>query len=483
MLAPSLSLTEMFSDNLNLSDNAKKSGFVTEVAPGMSVFGVSPWGSSNLRYRLQGLHNAGASDAIDINHQLQMQTFYQLVRNQLFVDSTASISQQNINNALIATDNLSGQRNRSTVQNFSISPFWTPRFGQYATGLFRMGYQHSSFNNEIDLVNNALLGNLISDSESYTRQAGLTSGSKFNRVMWGLNYSGQDQNRESGRNVTFEQYTGNLRYFINRNFNVFASGGFDDNSFATQAGRIRNGFHYTLGGRWQPSLWYSLEVGLGNNSHVTLVANPSTRLSSTITYRYKEVGLNTGSSWDANFNYWLNQATIGFRYFQETVTVQQVLFQQNVFGNPNNPVILPPGFNPTLPNLVDDVIVRKRGDLTFSYTTGKSTYSAGLHNERRLYELQANDDMTYGATGSWAWQFQPRLNFYFQPSWQATEGVASDNNRYDLALGVTRSIPVNWGRPSLMNTRLELRHINQSSDTSGFDFTENRATANFAVQF
>lgn len=482
-LSPSLSMTEMFSDNLNLSDNAKKSGFVTEVAPGLSVFGSSPWGTANLNYRLQGLYNAGGSDAVDINHQLQMNTNYQLVRNQLFVDSTASISQQNISNQFIATDNLSGSRNRTNVQNFSISPYWTPRFGHYATGLFRVGYQRSSFDNDVDSINDPLISNLISDSESYTRQANLNSGSKFNSVRWGLSYSGQDQNRVSGQDVRFEQYSANLRYFINRKFNVFAMGGYEDNQYATRSNTINNGFYYTVGGRWSPSLWYSLEVGLGNNKHVTLVANPSTNMTSTITYRDKDVGLNTGSSWDANFNYWLNQASIGFKYFQETVTVQDVLLQQNIFSNADDPVVLPPGFIPSLPLAVDDVIIRKRGDLTFSYTTGKSTYSLSLYNERRSYELQDNDDMTYGASGSWRWQFAPRYNFYLQPLWQTTEGTLSSNDRYDVAMGLTRSVPINLGRPLLMNTRLELRHINQSSDTSGLDYIENRATANFAVRF
>jgi hypothetical protein len=48
---------------------------------------------------------------------------------------------------------------------------------------------------------------------------------------------------------------------------------------------------------------------------------------------------------------------------------------------------------------------------------------------------------------------------------------------------LNRSIPINLGRPLLMNTRIEYRHIDQISDDTDFDYTENRATANFAVQF
>ncbi len=87
-LRPSLSMSEMFSDNLELSDNAKKSGFVSEVAPGVSIQGASPWSNLNLNYRLQGLYNAGGRDAVDINHQLQFNSLYQALRNTLFLQTS-----------------------------------------------------------------------------------------------------------------------------------------------------------------------------------------------------------------------------------------------------------------------------------------------------------------------------------------------------------------------------------------------------------
>lgn len=513
-LTPSLSASEVFSDNLTLSENNKKSGFVSEVSPGLALYGTSPWSSFNLNYRLQGLYNAGGRDALDINHQLNMNSLYQAVRNTLFLETSSSISQQNISNSLLTTDNISGDGARNEVKTFSISPYWTPRFGRYANGLFRVGYNRTSFDNGNAAVVSPLISNFISDSESYTRQARLSSGSAFNRISWGLNYSSQEQGRGSGQDVRFEQYQGDARLYINRKFNVFGQAGFADNDYQTLSNNINNGFFYTVGGQWSPSRWYSLEAGYGNNKHVTLQFNPSANLSSTITYRDKSVGLNTGSSWDANFNYRVQQAVIGFSYSQETTTLQQLLAEQGLFlrdasGNlnqvmntrdlilqgylapdPNNPQRLLPGpnfnnsrlvFNPF--DYVDDVIIRKHGNLSLSYQTGKSSYNASVFNERRTYERRPGEDTSYGVSGGWQWQYEPRLSFFLQPTWMHTEGSLASNTRYDVALGVSRAVPINLGRPLLMNTRLEFRHINQMSDSDQFGYVENRATANFNVRF
>ncbi|OQW79297.1 MAG: exosortase [Proteobacteria bacterium ST_bin11] len=517
--SPTLSAGEIFSDNLTLSESNKKSGFVTELSPGVSLLGASSWSSFNLNYRMQGLYNAGGRDAIDINHQLNMNSLYQAVRNTLFLETQSSISQQNISNSFVTTDNISGNGGRSNITTFSVSPYWTPRFGQFASGLAKVGYSNASFESLNGVSVTPQLSSLVSDSDTFTRQARLSSGSYFNRVNWGLNYSSQEQSREIGQSVRFEQYQGDARYYINNKFNVFGQGGFENNDFQSTRNSISNGFFYTFGGQWTPSRWYSLEVGIGNNKHATIHLNPSQNFNSTITYRNKDVGLNIGDSWDANLNYIFKQATIAFNYSQETTTLQQLFAEQGFFrrdasgsltqalntqdlvaqgfliAGPTDPItgrpsLIPgPNFNNSQLvlnpfDLVNDVIIRKRGNLTFSYQTGKSSYSASVFNERRTYEARSGEDMSYGVTGSWQWQFNPRMDLYLRPSWQHTDGELSSNSRYDVSLGVSRGIPINLGRPLLMDTRLEFRHINQISDSDQFGgYVENRATANFNVRF
>lgn len=486
---PYLSISEVFSDNLTLSETGKKSGFITEVSPGLSAYGSSPWSNFNLNYRLQGLYNAGGRDAVDVKHQLQMNSLYQLVRNKLFIQANSSISQQNISNTFIATDNLTGNSGRTETKNFSISPYWTPTFGQYAKGLFKVGYQNASFGNS------GSVAGFVSDSQTFSAQARLSSGSKFSSVRWNLNYSLQENYRDAGDDVRFERYFGDVQYYLTRKFSVFGQFGYENNEFLTLNNTLHNGFYYTFGGRWSPSKWYSVEAGYGNNKFVTVRFNPSSNLTSYITYRNKDIGLNTGNSWDVNINYRANQAVINARYSQQTTTVQDSLIQQinfNIFDTINNtflinPITGTPQFSINVPTFFNDVVVSKQANLTLGYRTGKSYYNISLYNTRRSYELNPQEDDVFGASASWQWQFAPRLNFYLRPTWQSTNvknaGVSSGNDRYDVALGLSRTIPINLGRPLIMNTRLEFRHISQISDLSSSDYTENRATANFAVQF
>lgn len=507
-----LTMSEMFDDNLNLSSINKKSGFVTEVAPGVVINGQSPMSNFNLNYRLQGLYNGQGSDAVDVLHQLQMSSLYQPISNTFFIQTSSSISQQNRSNSLVATDNISGNGSRTETKTLSIIPYLTPHFGQYATGLLKGGYTGTYFDSSNSSPNsvqfNNSFNNPITNSETILKQAGLTSGTYFNVTNWGLNYSSQEQNNAGGGNTRFENYAANARYFLNRQFNLFAQTGYENNSYATQANttglnnNIKNGFTYTVGGQWRPSLWYSLEIGAGNNSHVTMQYNPSSNLTSTITYNYKNVGLNLGPSWDARLNYTTPMSNWGLNYHQDTATIQQILTSQGVFttdafGNPVPVTNLTGQFQSplylvNLPNLVNDVLIRKRADFNFSYNTGKSSYNANLYNERRSYQLNPELDTVYGVSGSWQWQFIPRLSFYLRPLWQSTQSSktsgsglnpSGDNTLFQVSMGLTRGIPINLGRPMLLNTTLDLRHIEQMSGVATSEYIENRATANFFVQF
>ncbi len=484
-IRPYLSMSEIFSDNLKLTDVNKEAGFVTDISPGISINGISPWSNSNINYRLQELYNAGGNDSFSTKHQLQMDSLFQPVRNTFFIKTSSAITQQNLNSSLISTDNISGGGNRSDVKNFTIAPYLTPHFGQYATGLFKIEYSKTTFDN-----NNTLnIPNIVSDTESFSKQFGLSSGSKFSHLRWNLNYSSNDQYRASGNDVLFEKYNANLRYFLSRKFNLFALGGYENNQFQSLSD-ISNGAFYTIGGQWSPSLWYSVEAGYGNNKHITLRFNPTDNLTSSVTYQHREIGLNTGSSWDIFLNYRMQNANLMLKYFQDTLSIQQLVINQisssfsesgsvdndttgDVFTIFNNSAVL-----------VDDVVVRKRADISWLYQSGKSSYSATLYNERRQYESLGQQDDVYGVSGFWRWQFLPRINLYFRPNWQIVDNTLTSNNRYDLSFGLNRSFPINLGRPLLMNTKIEFRHINQnSSSTLTNDYIENRATANFAVRF
>lgn len=493
-LRTNLAMDQTYDDNLNLSQTAPQAGWVSEVAPGLMLTGQSAKSSFNLNYRLQGLYNAQNSDAINIYHQLYMNTLLQPVQNTLYIQASSSISQQNTSNTILATSNISGQNSMTQIESFNIAPYLTPHFGQYATGLLRAGYTDYFYNEPAGVVSNP-----ISNAYTVLTQGGLTSGSYFGVFNWGLNYSSSNQTNANNQasttggntdNVRFENYTANTGYALTRQFSLFTQSGYENNYYATQNNQnqnsFRNGYYYTVGGQWKPSLWYSMQVGLGNNSTANLQFNPDNNLSGNLTYYYKTVGVNLGSSWLANFSYTRNMFNTGFNYNQSTTTVQELVGrQQTIFvtnpvtGVQDTPYII------SLPNLVNDVYVVKSGSLYAGYNTGKSSYRLSFYNQRRTDQVTQQLDTLYGISGGWNWSIDPRLNFYLSPSYQIQNSTltASNNNLYEVTMGLTRGIPIYLGRPLLLNATVQGQHIQQLDGAVGNNYIENRATVGFFVQY
>jgi uncharacterized protein (PEP-CTERM system associated) len=490
-ITPNVQVQEIYSDNIRLSPKgSEKSALVTELDPGVSIIGRSARTTLNLNYRMQNLYNAQGDGGLTINNQLQYNSSNVLVQNKLFLTSRSSISQQNLNNSQIAVDNIAGSGNRTTVSTFGVSPYWTPTFGHYASGRFGVSYDSVK-------TGSASSSAAISDSNTLGESIQINSGSKFSKVSWGLSLNNNESYISgSDNNVRFQNSNAIVRPYINKNFNVFGQGGYSNNSFhsATNATNT-NGFFYTFGGKWTPSQHYSLEAGYGNNSFVTVYISPMQRLSWLTTYRDNSIGLNSGKTWQTTLNYRTRRSIWSLTHDNDTTTTQAILGNlqifgvQDQFGNPiNNPQANPSAIN--LPPLTNEVIVRKRWNFSASFRSGKTTLSSNAYNENRVFQLSGNHEKVWGINASWNWQFAPNTSIYLQPTWQETERdpnallpngsrslISSKDQRYDIAVGLSQAIT------RKISGRLEVRHINQTSDLKINDYQENRATATMFMRF
>jgi hypothetical protein len=488
-MMPSLQVREIYSDNIRLAPkNAEKSAFVTEVSPGVSVRGQSARSTLNLNYRMQNLYNAQGDKGFNTFNQLQYNSRNVLIHNKLFLDSRSSVSQQNLTNTQIANDNISGSGNSTNVTTFGLSPYWTPHFGSYANGLFRFNFNTITTGADSSSSPDASSPlSPISDTLTLAETAQLNSGTKFKRVSWNLMFNNRENYRKGGDDVKFQSSNATVKTYINKYFNVFAQGGYSDNDFQTTTSSNKNGFFYTFGAQWIPSQHYSIAVGAGNNSYVTVSISPIQRISWITTYRDNEIGLNRGKTWQTSLNYRTRRSIWALTHDNDTTTTQEILselqiFQvQDQFGNIIiDPVTRQPvQFALNIPTLTNEVIVRKRWNFSVSFATGKSTISANAFNEDRDFQVTGNNEIVSGLSGTWNWQFASRTSAYLRPTWQQTERAinSTKDERYDVAIGMNRSIT------SRLNGRIEFRHLTQKSDLNGNDFQENRATANLFMRF
>jgi uncharacterized protein (PEP-CTERM system associated) len=181
----------------------------------------------------------------------------------------------------------------------------------------------------------------------------------------------------------------------------------------------------------------------------------------------------------------------------DTTTTQELLTKLQIFpinttiGQSTQTTNGQPSQSPIgITSLTDEVIVRKRWNFSASFFTGKTTLSANAYNENRVFQVSGIHEKVRGINASWTWQFAQKTSIYLQPTWQETErdggfflnGIPqssgpSKDHRYDIAIGLSQAIT------RKISARLEVRHIDQTSNLKTNDYQENRATATMFMRF
>jgi hypothetical protein len=478
---PSFTASEVYSDNINLGIAGREKGaFVTEVTPGISIRNKSARNRLNLDYRVQNLLNAGGNSNFDSFHQLQFNSNSEIIRNSIFLDLNSSIGQQNINNRISANDNFSGKNNRTDVINYSISPYWTPHFNGYANGEVRFKYSQLLLDND-----------LASDSENLDYSIRLNSGRRFTWFTWFIDHNRSDQNRTDGNDVVFQDTLGEMRWHINRYFNVFAQAGYVDNQFQQTTDRSDNGLFYSFGGKWKPNQRFSLEGAYGNNSFVTLDIMPTRHMHWVTTYRNNDKGINTGDIWESSFSYETKKSVWKASYSEETTTIQSELSRVpgftvlDDFGNPVfNPVVNGViSSDTTLPTLNNEVLFTKKGEVSVAYNTGKSKVSVRAFSARTTFQTTQEINNVIGAEGFLDWRFTRRNTLFIRPGWQQITRDDSKDKRWNVSVGFMRRIPISIGRKGKLNAKIEYQYVNQQSNVVINEFIENRITANLLLTY
>lgn len=519
-MKPSVQTQEIYSDNINLAPSgSEKSAFVTSVNPGFSINGQSARSTMNFNYRMQNLYNAGGNNGLSIYNQLQSNSHNVLLANKFFIDSNSSISQQNINNNLIGTSNINGSNNNTTVYNFGFSPYWTPRFANYASGIARMNFNTIATGGG-NTANNTNI-NSISDSFNLAETINLQSGSYFQRINWNFSFNNNENYRLNNPTISFQNTNGRIGIPINAYFNVFTQGGYSNNNYQSNSinnnGNTNTGSYYTVGGQWRPSQRFNITAGAGNNNFVTVFASPMSRITTTTTYSNNAVGTNfgqyspgnatgntgqnsqatgggnSGQNWTMAWKYQARRSSWTLTHNNTTTTSQQILSQNQIVPAENlaNNLISNSDLNQRIinnPSLTNQVIVTKTWNLSSSFTPGKSTFSANIYADDYTYQTVGNNQKVIGLSSSWIWPFASKTSSYLRPQWQHIENQGTSNNSqyYTIAIGINRTFT------SRLNGVLEFRHMNQTSNGNentvqlgGLtnDYQENRVTASLFMRF
>jgi uncharacterized protein (PEP-CTERM system associated) len=253
---PSASLTETFTDNVNLQSDAQaRTQWVTDATPGFALLANGP----RLKLAASGQWHLFAysnkqPETRDHQGQYQLDAKAKVIDELLFLDAYATSGPQAISafGPQPGKDNLFALNNRTDVTTWRISPYLRQRFGHTADLTLR--YTRDGVD--------AGARNLFGSSVGSTVNADLASGRSWHDLGWGLSYSRQELDNKLAGASSSQNATANLRYRLTPHLSATASGGYDKFDYQSLGGRTA-GRSWSVGTIWTPSQRTTVQASAG----------------------------------------------------------------------------------------------------------------------------------------------------------------------------------------------------------------------------
>lgn len=477
--------TATYTDNANQSANNPQDALILSVTPG---FGLQSEGlrrvQASVNYGLTGTARFGDTGTTDLFHNLGAVGKAELIEDFLFLEGTASISQALISLAGSPADATTNNANRATAGVYTLSPSIQKRLGTFATAQARYTTGGAIFSD-----------NAASNSTNNSFAAGLYSGTRFNDVSWGVDYSIRKANNSGvTRNSTFERASATLGYALTRKFRVFGTYGEEWNEFLSSSNT--SGSSYSVGAAWSPTRRTSIEASVGERYFgrtYSFAGNHQARASNwRVKYSEDVSDISQQFLQDSGRIFWI----CGNRLFETTgfnpppgqsgctgpLTGAQVTLALNTLGVPLSDLIALGFVNTALAN---GVFIIKTLDAGVSWSRGRLGWGISLFDTKRLFQgISGAEDRTQGVTGAVDYRLTPRT--------RANSSVSLTRNSLSAALLGTPdreddllslSFGMNHQFAKDLSGSLTFRHQQRDSNAVNSDYTENSLTASASLRF
>jgi uncharacterized protein (PEP-CTERM system associated) len=443
-VAKSVTLGEVYTDNVDLEHENKKSEWITTVTPNISLQAKGARANLDLTASLEANTISGASDSI--TPRLGANADAEIIKDFVFIDTSANITQNTVDAfSPSGVDSLNSTENTTNTYNYNISPYFIQRFKGAAevTGRYTYNYQLNS-NADVD------------DSSSQAVMLGVNSGSDFTQLTWGSTVDYKDSNSDTAGSELLSA-DANVGYKLNRSWQLQSSLGYEWNEFNTSVRDSSDGAQWSVSAVWTPTNRTSLNIGYGDRFF--------------------------GSTPTLDFTHRSRKSLFTASYSRELTDSATLLSQQNAFsatdafGEPIDPITGDPlpVSNSTL-NVTDGVFVDEQFQLAYTLTGKRSTFTmGGSHSTQRFEDGRSSETLqqyNVGLTRKLSRMSDANLGVTVsQQSRESSEDTTTIN--YDL--GVTRKVGVDG------KFKLSYRLIDSSSDDIINDYQENRLQFSYTM--
>jgi len=458
---PRVSATETWSDNIELErEGEERHDFVTQVSTGASVTGTGRRLQLNFDYQTTYLKSARGIDESRLDHRLQSGGNAELYEDRLFLDFSATVSQQNQDNrGRLSTDTVTANQNRQDVITVQASPYWRQRLGRVAdaTLRFRRSMVINSGGSNVTGAGATGVGGTDTDVDEISLS--IASGPAFPRLPWTLSARLSREDNDTGTTNTFRSVDASARYQFSRRYGVRASAGFQDDQVQTADADDQSGPTLALTGIWTPTERTSVEAGIRRQAF--------------------------GSSFLLDASHRMRKAVLTLGFSEDrTTSAQRQLARQlfpltDAFGNPiPNPGLQQVGVPTDNPRISDETIITRRFDAGLSLRGRRTTGQISGFHEERSFEVSGDDETVLGLRASASRSLSPRSSASVGGSWQVSEfGDGREDTLYSVDVTYSRTLS-----PDL-SANVSYRLQENDSSTPASSYTENRVTATVTMLF
>jgi len=451
----SMGVSEAYSDNVDLLPSAAADpSFITTLAPAVTwranLAGLKGGLDANLNLYNQ---TAGLQEGWNVGGNLIGTVTADLVDDHLFLDASAAVTQEILNNQQRPSES-----NLNFVQRYQVSPYLKNRFGGFGTSELRYSYQKVLVNQSGDIA-----ADVLNDTESHTVVYLLGSGRDFTRFFWAFGGLASNENRKDLEGAQRRNVNLTTGYPVSLSWTILGGLGYE---VFKDIGTNITGPTWLAGFAWRPSRRTLFEASYGRrdgeDSPAFLYRQDITpRVRATASY---EERLETGL--ERTFAP-LESIAIG-RETQELV---------------DSVTLLP--FSASTPGFSTSALNTRTRQLTASLSAARrrDTFGLVLSAAEQKALVLPNTQRIASVGANWNHRLGPRLGLNLSADYNRTDsvtGLAGENevdDTYGLGVGASYALGVRW------SADLSYAYRQRMSNRDIAAYTENRISAGLRGSF
>ena len=442
MLAPGLTLEQIYTDNANLDDQGRSES-ITRLSPRISAYREGPRAKLDFRYAPQYRHYWQETQSDKVVNFLRADGNVELYENHLFLDGWASANQHTINSSgRTGIDSLTGTSDLTEVYSGGISPYFTTRLGRNMSAearytLNRVYYTEQNLNSSTGQRVELVLG----------------SGAAVRVSPWQLHLQEKQvsyDDLESDDRI--RRARAEINHQLNRTWALAGALGYEKYQLAVS--EDRDGALWNVGFIYTPT--------------------PRTRLAAGAGERF------FGTDYYLDFSHRAKRVVWNAQYKRDVISARDEVLdtdlftRQDEFGNLiRDPVLSSPVETISSgATLNEDYYLLDKFNTAFTLATERSRLTLNAAYIKRNYDQssQSQDSEDHNLAAYFSRELRQQLSAFARLTWNDHQQDLNDYQQWIATLGGSYRL----GQTTSLT--LNLAHLDRNASLSTGSYTENRAS-------